>query len=481
VNKNNEIGARSDKEKSMDFGDHDSQKPPPNLAEEPSKREYNIPLEVDAASFGAHPYGNAISSPVLVAPAFRQYPLTPLEGPNSVASEPPIPFQLHPDASLTEPHRFYEPSAFPPLLEQTAWPGPPVHETLVSVDGQLSNMSPEYVLPNKTQRELQYQYDLGYFQPSDTYEGEIAAEGPLFPWEATIVPDVAVPLVPASQENSDGRPTLEKEKKKRGRPRLYEDDGVERPKRKPGRPPTYVVGPESGSSVSPYYPFLSLPSPSESSFATRPGWSSNQELVQTFSAPTSGTRKASGSSSSSSITNKGKVRGGEKAKEFPATISENGEGEDGDGDAQKLAVTRARNKTAATRYRAKTQATISIMEAEEREVSARRQALIACANQLREEVFHLKNEVLRQTDCGCPLIAGYLAEAARLAYSPGQESQLMGGITNSIGGIPSDRSAMDGIGFPGTHLEECFHFGGVGDVQGPGPPGADGEDGDGFG
>lgn len=77
------------------------------------------------------------------------------------------------------------------------------------------------------------------------------------------------------------------------------------------------------------------------------------------------------------------------------------------------------------------------MEAEERDVSIQHRALVAYAAQLREEVFHLKNEMLRQTDCGCPLIAGDLAEAARLAYSP-PEYQQMGGISDSMGGMLLD-------------------------------------------
>ena len=121
------------------------------------------------------------------------------------------------------------------------------------------------------------------------------------------------------------------------------------------------------------------------------------------------------------------------------------------------------------------------MEAEEREVTTRRQALIACANQLREEVFLLKNEVLRQTDCGCPLIAGYLAEAARLAYSPGQEPQLRSGSASSMGGMLLGRSVMDGSSIPVSHHEECLHFDDTLYRQGFGPQGADDEDGGGFG
>ncbi|KXX79439.1 Transcription factor atf21 [Madurella mycetomatis] len=76
---------------------------------------------------------------------------------------------------------------------------------------------------------------------------------------------------------------------------------------------------------------------------------------------------------------------------------------------------RDRNRAAASRYRAKTQAAFAQLEAEEREVSERRQALLASVSRLRDEVFQLKNELLRHADCGCPLIQGYLSHAARQA------------------------------------------------------------------
>ncbi|KAL2021628.1 hypothetical protein VTK56DRAFT_6981 [Thermocarpiscus australiensis] len=75
----------------------------------------------------------------------------------------------------------------------------------------------------------------------------------------------------------------------------------------------------------------------------------------------------------------------------------------------------ARNRAAASRYRAKTQAAFAQLEAEEREVSVRRQSLLAAADRLRGEVFQLKNELLRHADCDCPLIRDYLSHAAQQA------------------------------------------------------------------
>jgi hypothetical protein len=76
---------------------------------------------------------------------------------------------------------------------------------------------------------------------------------------------------------------------------------------------------------------------------------------------------------------------------------------------------RDRNRAAASRYRAKTQAAFAQLEAEERAANDRRQSLMACASQLRDEIFLLKTELLRHADCDYPLIQGYLSHAARQA------------------------------------------------------------------
>lgn len=77
----------------------------------------------------------------------------------------------------------------------------------------------------------------------------------------------------------------------------------------------------------------------------------------------------------------------------------------------------ARNRAAASRYRAKTQAAFAQLEAAERDVTVRHQSLLACAARLRDEIFALKNELLRHADCECPLIRGYLSHAAEQAWA----------------------------------------------------------------
>lgn len=101
---------------------------------------------------------------------------------------------------------------------------------------------------------------------------------------------------------------------------------------------------------------------------------------------------------------------------------------------------RDRNRAAASRYRAKTQAAFAQLEVEEREVSERRQSLLASASRLRDEVFQLKNELLRHADCDCPLIQGYLSHAAKQAsaglMAPG----------SSMFGEPTAEGTGDGAG-----------------------------------
>lgn len=80
--------------------------------------------------------------------------------------------------------------------------------------------------------------------------------------------------------------------------------------------------------------------------------------------------------------------------------------------ASDRSLNRNRNRAAASRYRAKTQAAFSRLEAAARDVSDHRQSLLARAGRLRDEVFQLKNELLRHADCDCPLIRGYLSHAA---------------------------------------------------------------------
>ncbi|KAK4451400.1 hypothetical protein QBC34DRAFT_400899 [Podospora aff. communis PSN243] len=226
----------------------------------------------------------------------------------------------------------------------------------------------------------------------------------------------------------------EKVKKKRGRPRLYDDDGTERPKRKPGRPPMYVVS-DAGSSTSPLQVIRSVSTASDSSSALAPTWSQlDSQGPEMATSRDASSRKSKG-----------------KAKEKPASIGEGDDEEEDDEEARRQEVIRARNKTAASRYRAKTQAAIAIMEAEERDVSSRRQALIACATQLKEEVYFLKNEILRQAECGCPLITGYLAEATQLAYSP---------TSSGAGRTGSISSGMENMALSGdvsriAHCEGC--------------------------
>jgi hypothetical protein len=81
-------------------------------------------------------------------------------------------------------------------------------------------------------------------------------------------------------------------------------------------------------------------------------------------------------------------------------------------------TTRERNRMAATRYRTKTLRTVADLEAESRRNEKENQSLRASIIQLRGEVLELKSEILRQSDCNCPLMRGYVsAEAQKFVAS----------------------------------------------------------------
>ena len=62
--------------------------------------------------------------------------------------------------------------------------------------------------------------------------------------------------------------------------------------------------------------------------------------------------------------------------------------------------------------------TMSDLEAECSHREKQNQGLRACLVRLRGEVLELKTEILRQSDCNCPLMRGYVsAEAERFVAS----------------------------------------------------------------
>lgn len=108
-------------------------------------------------------------------------------------------------------------------------------------------------------------------------------------------------------------------------------------------------------------------------------------------------------------------------------------------DRDKAAHTRARNKAAATRYRSKTQVNIAKAEDDEREAALQYNEQLACVDQLRKEVVH---ELLAQARCGCPLIQAYLSDATRTLGSSthrrdSESGRLSTGTTSSPATTPA--------------------------------------------
>jgi len=148
-------------------------------------------------------------------------------------------------------------------------------------------------------------------------------------------------------------------------------------KKKVGRPLTYVVESELASPTSRPYQSLQRRSSAAGSKSTGPGWP-----TRSAPSPFGNTRSPGTCTSGKKTSSTGRT------KELPGSIDEEADkGDDDKAQDEKQAIIRARNKDAATRYRAKTQASIATMEEAAHYLSIRRQALMACADQLCDEVF----------------------------------------------------------------------------------------------
>ncbi|KAL2142925.1 hypothetical protein VTI28DRAFT_504 [Corynascus sepedonium] len=103
---------------------------------------------------------------------------------------------------------------------------------------------------------------------------------------------------------------------------------------------------------------------------------------------------------------------------------------------------------AALRYRAKTHMRLATLELAEQEAGTQNQALRACADQLRQEVFKLKNELLEQSTCDCPLIRGFLAKEAERVFHTIRER---GALRGPDPGGPSSSGNLAATGYVRSH------------------------------
>jgi len=85
---------------------------------------------------------------------------------------------------------------------------------------------------------------------------------------------------------------------------------------------------------------------------------------------------------------------------------------------------RERNRAAAWRYRHKMQTQIQGLEAKEEEVTSRRRSLIAYADQLRGEVFDLKNRVMEHANCDFRPIQNYLSREVGQGWGLQNQNEL---------------------------------------------------------
>ena len=235
-------------------------------------------------------------------------------------------------------------------------------------------------------------------------------------WAAAPESDQAIPTTSGSNAGESGRTpsSLDGKKKKRGRPRLFSENRTEKmestiksvtltscSKR------TSRIG--STRSISSLLSRRSPMGPIDESIAVGIAWPNMGEQPRALTG-------------SQEVRHDSDPLGG-------GSLPEDEEGED---DGARRAIIRARNKSAATRYRAKTQAALAQMQEHERAVNTQCRALLACVTQLRDEVVELKNEVLLHANCDCPLIQGYLAEVAQRAYTNLTEPSPLEGMAGAL-------------------------------------------------
>jgi len=87
---------------------------------------------------------------------------------------------------------------------------------------------------------------------------------------------------------------------------------------------------------------------------------------------------------------------------------------------------------------------LAALEMAEQEAGMQNQALRAYADRLRQEVFQLKNELLQQSTCDCPLIRGYLVqESERVFNTIRKRSHGSHGVIDPGGPSGSDNDVAD--------------------------------------
>lgn len=95
---------------------------------------------------------------------------------------------------------------------------------------------------------------------------------------------------------------------------------------------------------------------------------------------------------------------------------------------------RERNRIAATKWRARSKATIKHLEVRGRAVSEGYNKLIAERDELRAHVLDLRELLLQQSNCNCELISTYIQNAARLIAETGGRHPIWG--ADGTGGYP---------------------------------------------
>uniref|UniRef100_A0A0C4DJB6 BZIP domain-containing protein n=1 Tax=Fusarium oxysporum (strain Fo5176) TaxID=660025 RepID=A0A0C4DJB6_FUSOF len=112
-----------------------------------------------------------------------------------------------------------------------------------------------------------------------------------------------------------------------------------------------------------------------------------------------------------------------------------------------------RNRIAATRCRLRKRDEASALASQEQAMEDRNRYLSSCFNSLTTEIYYLKTELLRHTDCNCDLIQAYISSEARksvdalltcssplTAYGCSMNPEYVGSISTSTTGSMDSQS-----------------------------------------
>ena len=107
-----------------------------------------------------------------------------------------------------------------------------------------------------------------------------------------------------------------------------------------------------------------------------------------------------------------------------------------------------RNRIAATKCRLRKRDEASALASREHVMEDQNRYLMYCFDSLTTEIYNLKTQLLRHTDCGCVLIQKYIAHEAKKSI----DNMLGAATTTASGGLQGDGSMSQSCGGSSSHI-----------------------------